>query len=145
MGMVYAKRIGYYFLATYISSIMRFMAIKLVIGVSNLRTLSYFSLLIILLCGVGCAVENPSNQKKEEKAKLTVIDPQHFHAALVQKHIHPGIDSVVHLFADSIATVEGYKQLITQYNTRESEPTQWKIVDYFGADFLEKAFDPTAG
>ncbi|HLT87498.1 MAG TPA: putative oxidoreductase C-terminal domain-containing protein [Sphingobacterium sp.] len=110
-----------------------------------MRTLSYFSLLIILLCGVGCAVENPSNQKKEEKAKLTVIDPQHFHAALVQKHIHPGIDSVVHLFADSIATVEGYKQLITQYNTRESEPTQWKIVDYFGADFLEKAFDPTAG
>src|SRR5690606_23438552 len=106
---------------------------------------SYFSLLIILLCGVGCAVENPSNQKKEEKAKLTVIDPQHFHAALVQKHIHPGIDSVVHLFADSIATVEGYKQLITQYNTRESEPTQGKIVDYSGVDFLEKAFEPKAG
>ncbi|WP_181151278.1 putative oxidoreductase C-terminal domain-containing protein [Sphingobacterium gobiense] len=110
-----------------------------------MRTLSYFSLLIILLCGVGCTGENPSNQKGEEKARLTVIDPQHFHAALVQKHIHPGIDSVVHLFADSSATAEGYKQLITQYNTRESEPTQWKIVDYFGADFLEKAFDPTAG
>jgi len=121
------------------------MGIKLENGVCKMRTLSYFSLLIILLCGVGCAGENPSNQRKEEKAKLTVIDPQHFHAALVQKHIHPGIDSVVHLFADSIATVEGYKQLITQYNTRESEPTQWNIVDYFGADFLEKAFDPTAG
>src|SRR5690606_20878961 len=106
MGMVYAKRIGYYFLAIYISCIMRFMGIKLENGGCKLRTLSYFSLLIILLCGVGCVGENPSNKKKEEKAKLTVIDPQHFHAALVQKHIHPGIDSVVHLFADSSATVE---------------------------------------
>lgn len=110
-----------------------------------MRTLSYFSLLIILLCGVGCAGENPSNQKKEEKAKLTVIDPQHFHAALVQKHIHPDIDSVVHVFADSSKTVEGYKQLIAQYNTREEDPTRWKIVDYYGADFLEKAFGPLAG
>ena len=110
-----------------------------------MRTLSYFSSLIILLCGVGCTGENPANQKKEEKARLTVIDPQHFHAALVQKYTHPGIDSVVHLFADSSATVDGYKQLITQYNTRGSEPTQWEIVDYFGADFLEKAFDPAAG
>lgn len=110
-----------------------------------MRILSYFSFVIILLFEAGCSGEDPSNKRKEEKAKLTVIDPQHFHAALVQKHIHPGIDSVVHLFADSSTTVEGYKQLITQYNTQEDDPTRWKIVGYYGTDFLEKAFDPVVG
>ncbi|WP_165793034.1 putative oxidoreductase C-terminal domain-containing protein [Sphingobacterium haloxyli] len=110
-----------------------------------MRTLSYFSLLIIFLFGVGCTGENPSNQKREEKARLTVINPQHFHAALVQKHMHPAIDSVVHLFADSSTTVKGYKQLIAQYNMREDDPTHWRIIDYYGANFLEKAFDPVTG
>ncbi len=109
-----------------------------------MRILNYFSFVSILLCAVGC-VRKDSSSKREGKAELTVIDPQHFHAALVQKHIHPGIDSVVHLFADSSTTVEGYKQLIAQYNTREEDPTRWEIIDYYGPDFLEKAFDLGVG
>lgn len=111
----------------------------------KMKILNYFFSIAVLLWAVGCASDNGSDTGNEEKAKLTVIDPQHFHAALLQKHAHPGIDSVVHLFADSSATAEGYKQLITQYNTQEEEPTQWEIIDYYGPDFLEKAFEPAAG
>lgn len=109
-----------------------------------MRGLYFFSAVALSLLGVGCNT-NLTNEKDDNKAKLTVIDPQHFHAALVQKYAHPEIDSVVHLFADTDATAEGYKQLINQYNTREESPTQWEIVDYYGADFLDRSFDPTAG
>lgn len=110
-----------------------------------MKILRNFFFMVLLISSVGCNRENSTSQREDERARLTVIDPQHFHAALVQKHVHPGIDSVVHLFADSGTTVDGYRQLITQYNTREEDPTRWEIVDYYGVDFLEKAFEPTAG
>lgn len=110
----------------------------------KMRGLYYFSVMALSLLGAGCNADL-SNEKDVEKARLTVIDPQHFHAALVQKYTHPEIDSVVHLFADSDASAEGYRQLINQYNTREESPTQWDIVDYYGADFLDRSFEPMGG
>ena len=32
--------------------------------------------------------------------KLTVLDPGHFHAALLQKTMHPDIDPTVHVYAE---------------------------------------------
>ena len=77
--------------------------------------------------------------------KLLVIEQQHFHAALVQKYAHADIDSVVHLFADTDTAVEGYTKLIDQYNSRETDPTNWKIKTYYGNDFVDKAFQGETG
>lgn len=84
----------------------------------------------------GCTNQSTNKQK----ARLIVVDPQHFHAALVQKYRHDQIDSVVHLFAHDAKDVVGYHGLIAQYNGRENKPTNWGIVSYFGEDFASKAF-----
>ncbi|NGF56372.1 oxidoreductase [Parapedobacter sp. SGR-10] len=88
---------------------------------------------------IGCGSDKKI-QDNSEKVSLLVIEPQHFHAALVQKYVHAEIDSVVHLFAQTDTAVEGYTKLIEQYNSRETDPTNWKIKTYYGNDFLDKAF-----
>lgn len=90
---------------------------------------------------LGC-----SNQiSQNDRAQLLVIDPQHFHAALVQKYSHPNIDSIVHLFAEKEEVAIGYTQLISQFNSREDSPTNWQTNSYYGADFLQQAFSQSNG
>jgi len=112
-------------------------------GVYNMKNTLYFLTLIIVM-NTGCG----SNRPKETNAdavKLLVIEPEHFHAALVQKYANDEIDPLVHLFADSAITAEGYTQLIDQYNSRETDPTHWDITEYYGADYVEKAFQGETG
>lgn len=102
--------------------------------------------LSVLLLHVGCGrTGNQSEMKSSDKVQLVVIEPQHFHAALVQKYKHVDIDSNVYLYAESGDKVEGYKQLIEQYNSRAENPTAWNINPYYANDFLEAAFQGTAG
>ncbi len=89
-------------------------------------------------------VDNTSKDGTEQ-IKLVVIQPEHFHAALVQKYKNPDIDSEVHLFADTSSTVEAYQSLIQQYNTRSDNPTEWKVKPYFGNDFLYEACKGNTG
>jgi len=100
---------------------------------------SIFALASLVGCMAACS-QGASDKDNSEKVNLLVIEPQHFHAALVQKYAHAEIDSVVHLFADTDTAVEGYTNLIEQYNSRETDPTNWKIKTYYGNDFLDKAF-----
>lgn len=70
--------------------------------------------------------------------RLAMLQPQHFHAALVQKHPHPALDSKVHLYAETSASVKGYTDLIKSYNSAKDNPTTWTVSEYFGADYLQK-------
>ena len=96
---------------------------------------SNFLLIFAVLMNNGC-----SNQTQQHnKARLLVVDPQHFHAALVQKYAHPKIDSIVHLFAEREGEILGYNKLISQYNDRKYAPTKWETVSYYGIDYLQQA------
>src|SRR5690606_27462839 len=99
----------------------------------------------VLVLQVGCNNMKQTEAGTSEKVELVVIEPQHFHAALVQKYPHEGIGSEVYLYAESADKVEGYQQLIAQYNSRAEKPTAWEINSYYGDDFLEAAFQGTTG
>lgn len=105
-----------------------------------MKRVVYLLTLIILISGCH-SVKND----KESTAKLIIIDPQHFHAALVQKVNNPLIDNQVGLYAEQAPTVEGYKSLIQQYNSRSVNPTSWKLSEYYGNDFLTKAISEDKG
>ena len=103
-------------------------------------------LLTIALMGI-LALNQGCNQKKEEKEEsketgkplsLIVVEPGHFHAALVQKSMYADVDSVVHVYASEGPDVKAYLDKIEKYNTRPEEPTRWKEEVYTGADFLDK-------
>jgi predicted dehydrogenase len=100
-----------------------------------------FNLIILLMLSQGCT--NNVNNKEIEKTdsslvKLVVLDPGHFHAALIQKSMYKGVDSIVNVFAPDGPEVKSYLALIDEYNSRKENPTSWKEKVYTSPDYLEK-------
>ena len=54
--------------------------------------------------------------------KLIVLDPGHFHAALLQKTMYPDIDPTVHVYAEDGPELADYLQKIEGYNARRDNP-----------------------
>lgn len=76
--------------------------------------------------------------KDSDNIHLITIDPGHFHAALVQKEMYPGIDSVVNVYAPDGPELQAHLNLIKQYNERKENPTNWVEQVYTGKNYLEK-------
>ena len=70
--------------------------------------------------------------------KLTILDPGHFHAALVQKTMYPDVDGTVHVYAPAGPDLDDYLRKIESYNARTQDPTRWRVLTHTGADFLER-------
>jgi predicted dehydrogenase len=77
--------------------------------------------------------------------KLTVLAPGHFHAALLQKTMYPGVDATVHVYAEEGPDLDDYRQKIASYNARGQDPTAWRLQTYTGADFLDRFAAERAG
>ena len=80
--------------------------------------------------------------------KLAVLEPGHFHAALLQKKMYPAIDPRVHVYAQDGPELRDYLQKIDAYNARQDQPTRWQSQTYSGTDCVdrfiaEKAADVT--
>jgi predicted dehydrogenase len=73
-----------------------------------------------------------------DQTKLIVLDPGHFHAALVQKDMYPGLDPTVSVYAPMGPDVVDYLNRIALFNTRKESPTAWKIELHAGPDFFER-------
>nr|WP_221307382.1 putative oxidoreductase C-terminal domain-containing protein [Rhabdobacter roseus] len=76
---------------------------------------------------------------------LMVVDPGHFHAALVQKSMYEAIDPHVHVYAPAGPDVQAYLDKINQYNSREENPTSWEEKVYTSDDFFEKMLKDKPG
>jgi predicted dehydrogenase len=101
-------------------------------------------LMLSLLALAGCK-ESQEEKNASQMIKLITLDPGHFHAALVQKSMYPGVDSVVHVYAPEGEELVSHLKLIDQYNTRPDAPTKWKEEVYKGADYVEKMLADKAG
>lgn len=77
--------------------------------------------------------------------KLVILDPGHFHAALMQKEHIAGVDETVEVFAPDGPDVYNYFSLIESYNTREKDATAWKMRNYIGADYLRQMLEHREG
>src|SRR2546425_817357 len=77
--------------------------------------------------------------------KLTVLDPGHFHAALLQKSMYPNVDAAVHVYAEEGPDLADYLRKIESYNARTEAPTAWRMHTYAGADFLDRFSAERAG
>ncbi|MEP6748383.1 MAG: putative oxidoreductase C-terminal domain-containing protein [Bacteroidota bacterium] len=107
--------------------------------------LSIYVLLFIvvmssIITGCNSPVDNKPAQAPADSfaVRLITVDPGHFHAALVQKSMPDGIDSVVHVYAPDGPELQSHLDLIKQYNERADAPTHWVEKIYTGNDFLEK-------
>lgn len=92
--------------------------------------------LIAIAALMSCNNSEPANDK--QTVQLITLDPGHFHAALVQKSMYPGVDSVVQVYAPEGKDLDLHLDRIRSYNERAEAPTHWVENVYRGPDFFEK-------
>jgi len=72
------------------------------------------------------------------KFKLMILNPGHYHAALVQKSMYDQIAPIAYVYAPDGPEVQEYLRRIESFNTRPENPTIWQEEVYTGDDYLEK-------
>jgi len=69
---------------------------------------------------------------------LIVVDPGHFHVALVQQEMYPNVSRRAHVYAPLGPDLLDYLSRIARFNSRAERPTRWEIEIHAADDFLER-------
>src|SRR4051812_50084514 len=77
--------------------------------------------------------------------RLIVIDPGHFHAALIQKQTYPQLSSEAHVYAPLGSDLLDHLTRIARFNARPDNPTQWRLGERAGPGFLDRGGGGPAG
>ena len=93
----------------------------------------------------ACVAGIAHAQGKERTVQLITVDPGHFHAALVQKFMLPGVRPEVLVFAPEGDDVVQHLKRIEGFNARAENPTHWVEKVETGPDYLKKAVFATSG
>lgn len=101
-----------------------------------------FSREVELAAGSSVDVDLDATPVPQKKVSFVVIDPGHFHAALPLNRSYEGVARDVHVFAPKGADLDAHLKLVSGFNAREKNPTDWKEIVHAGPDFLNqfKAF-----
>src|SRR6188768_4213387 len=70
--------------------------------------------------------------------RLMTLDPGHFHAALVQKEMYPGVAPRVDVFAPLGPDLVEHLNRIVAYNRRSDQPTTWDVEVHTSSDYFER-------
>jgi predicted dehydrogenase len=70
--------------------------------------------------------------------RLMTLDPGHFHAALVQKEMYPGVAAQVDVYAPLGPDLLQHLARISSYNHRAGNPTSWRMEVHTGPDYVER-------
>jgi len=76
---------------------------------------------------------------------LVVIDPGHFHAALLLGEMQPGLSPLVRVHAPFGPDLLDYLTRVERFNRRVERPTAWCFEIHAGPDFLARLRDAPAG
>lgn len=88
---------------------------------------------------------SPVKETGSGRLRLITVDPGHFHAALIQKTVYPGVDSSVHVYAPAGNDLDLHLSRINAFNSRPESPTNWNEVVYTGTDFLDRMLEERNG
>src|SRR4029079_16675220 len=72
------------------------------------------------------------------EVKLMTLDPGHFHAALVQKQMYPGVHKRVHVYAPLGADLIAHLTRVAGFNNRAENPTDWELDVHAGPDHRDR-------
>jgi hypothetical protein len=77
--------------------------------------------------------------------KLVIVEPGHFHAALVQKEMYPQVSRHVSVYAPLGPELLDYLNRVSLFNSRALDPTQWELDVHTGPGFFEQMLRERAG
>ena len=90
--------------------------------------------LVLAQTGAKPPQENPSPMSD---VRLMTVDPGHFHAALVQKEMYPGVAARVDVYAPLGADLYEHLKRIDAFNRRAASPTTWSVDVHASPDYFE--------
>ena len=70
--------------------------------------------------------------------RLMTLDPGHFHAALIQKEMYPGVAARVDVYAPQGWDLDEHLKRVVAFNRRAEKPTTWQTELHTGPDFFER-------
>lgn len=70
--------------------------------------------------------------------RLMTLAPGHFHAALVQKRMHPGVGRRCYVYAPLDADLMAHLDRLAAFNGRSTDPTAWELDVRAGANYLDR-------
>lgn len=70
--------------------------------------------------------------------RLVFCDPGHFHAALVLRARNPRVHPQIHLYAEPGPERQAFLDLVSGFNARAAEPTDWRLEVHDGPDPLDR-------
>ncbi len=77
--------------------------------------------------------------------RFVVIDPGHFHVALLQSAMYDGVAPRVQVYAPFGPDLLDYLARLARFNRRAERPTRWAMEIHAGPDFLERLKQEPAG
>jgi hypothetical protein len=91
------------------------------------------------LTGLAMIAGPVAASDKDFTVELITLDPGHFHAALVQKFMLPGVSPKVRVFAPVGPDVHQHLARIESFNKRASDPTKWETELVEANNYLDRA------
>ncbi len=73
-----------------------------------------------------------------DPVRLITLDPGHFHAALFQKEMLPGVAPRVHIYAPAGPDLLAHLQRVLAFNSRPVNPTTWEYDVHASPDFMAR-------
>ena len=108
-----------------------------------------FVLLLCLLTVLFSCTRQEERKIKDAavdiKVKFMILNPGHYHAALVQKSMYHQVAPVAYVYAPDGPEVQEYLKRIESFNIRPEDPTNWQEQVYTGEDYLEKMLTEKPG
>ncbi|MEP7269915.1 MAG: putative oxidoreductase C-terminal domain-containing protein [Acidobacteriota bacterium] len=77
--------------------------------------------------------------------RLMTLEPGHFHAALIQKEMYPGVSARVHVYAPLGFDLTEHLNRIARFNQRPEAPTQWELEVHAGPSSLARMLSEKPG
>ena len=74
-----------------------------------------------------------------QKVRITVVNPGHFHAAMVLREDLPGVDKTVSVCSPRGEGIDSWTASVQRFNSRENSPTHWTVEE---VNPLPKASSP---
>jgi predicted dehydrogenase len=102
---------------------------------------------LLSLAVMSLAADSRADERSQSmtEVRFMILDPGHFHAALVQKEMYPGVSPRVDVYAPLGPDLVDHLGRVSRFNLRAQNPTSWQVEVHTGPDFLARMLEEHPG